>query len=71
MSRAPEPLATQEALSIQEVDTQQWEPKTSNSARATGIAFVGDEAVFLILNVLGSGFKIWVSRDGKFDPHLR
>ncbi|WP_415380465.1 hypothetical protein [Halosimplex sp. TS25] len=42
MGRAPESLATQEALSIQKVYTQQWEPKTSNSSRAAGIASVGD-----------------------------
>ncbi|GAB3328831.1 hypothetical protein GCM10027355_34460 [Haloplanus salinarum] len=30
-SRAPEPLATREDLSIQAVYTQQWEPKTSNN----------------------------------------
>ncbi|MFD1588234.1 hypothetical protein ACFR9U_14730 [Halorientalis brevis] len=67
MGRALEPLATQEDLSIQEVYTQQWEPKTGNSARAAGTGFVGDWVVFL---VLGSGFEIWVSREGKFDPHL-
>lgn len=71
MSRAPEPLATQEDLSIQEVYTQRWEPKTSNSARAAGIAFVGDGVVFLVLNFLGSDFEIWVSREGNFDPYLR
>ncbi|MFO7926026.1 MAG: hypothetical protein ACQET5_14930 [Halobacteriota archaeon] len=61
-------MATQEGLSIQEVYTQRWEPKTSNNARATGIAFVGDWVVFL---VLWGGFEIWVSREGKFDPPLR
>lgn len=71
MNRAPEPLVTQEDLSIQEVYTQQWEPKTSNSARAAGIAFVSDWVVFLVLNFLGSGFDIWVSRERKFDPYLR
>ena len=71
MSRAPEPLATQEDLSIQEVYTQRWEPKTSNNARAAGIVFVGDGIVFLVLNFLRSGFEIWVGREGKFGPYLR
>lgn len=71
MSRAPEPLATQEDLSIQEVYTQRWEPKTSNNARAAGIVFVGDGIVFLVLNFLRSGFEIGVGREGKFGPYLR
>ncbi len=71
MSRAPEPLATQEDLSIQEVYTQRWEPKTSNNTRAAGIVFVGDGIVFLVLDFLRSGFEIWVGREGKFGPYLR
>ncbi len=53
MSRAPEPLVTREYISIQEVYTQRWEPKTSTSAKAAGIAFIDNGVVFLVLNFPG------------------
>jgi hypothetical protein len=49
---------------LQAKDIPIWEPKTSTSVRAAGV-------VFLVLNFRGSGFEIWVSREGKFDPDLR